>query len=95
MKKEYKIDYRLNRVAVYEAAIHDISAETAEYLIKLIAKRFKISRKVAIRKLLFDARWYCVDGFTRPPKKIEEVWERRRTPSAARSYKEQADELRP
>ena len=91
MKKKYDHSYTIKEegIAVYEAAVHDMSADTADYLVKLLAKRFHLSRQVAKRRLIYAAQWYCLQ-----PTSLKEVWETR-VDEAARSYKEQADELRP
>ena len=78
-------------IAVYEAAVHDLSAETADYLVKLLAKRYKTSRRGAVRRLVYSAKWYCDLPF---PDTLQGVWERK-VDGTARSYAEQADELRP
>ena len=95
MKKKYGYSYTIKEaeggILVYEAAVHDLSAETADYLVKLLAKRFHLSRQVAKRRLIYAARQYC--RFPRP-RTLRGVWETR-VDGAARSYKEQADELRP
>lgn len=88
-RKFYGYTIKEEGIAVYEAAIHDMSADTADYLIKLLAKRFHLSRQVAKRRLIYAAQWYCLQ-----PTNLKEVWETR-IDGAARSYKEQADELRP
>ena len=93
MKKKY--DYTIKEseggIMVYEAAVHDMSADTADYLVRLVAKRFHLSRQVAKRRLIYAARQYC--RFPEP-RTLRGIWETR-VDGAARSYAEQADELRP
>lgn len=89
--KKYDYSYTIKEkgIAVYEAAIHDMSADTADYLVKLLAKRFHLSRQVAKRRLIYAAGWYCYPQ----PHTLEDVW-KQRVDGAARSYKEQVDEFR-
>lgn len=95
LKKKYGYSYTIKEaeggIMIYEAAVHDMSADTADYLVHLLAKRFHLSRQVAKRRLIYAAKWYC--GFPKP-RTLRGIWETR-VEGAARSYKEQADGLRP
>ena len=95
LKKKYGYSYNIkeseNGVLIYEAAIHDLNAENADYLVRLLAKRFHLSRLEAKRRLIYAAKAYC--KFPKP-RTLRGIWEKR-IDGAARSYKEQADELRP
>lgn len=92
LKKKHRI-YRLKErgIEVYEAAIHDLSDVTVNYLVHLLARRYKTSKQGVERRLIYFAKRYCNLPF---PKTLQGIWEMR-VDGAARSYKEQVDELRP
>lgn len=90
-KKFYIYRFKERGIEVYEAAIHDLSDVTVNYLVHLLAKRYKISKRGVERRLIYLAKRYCYLPF---PNTLHGIWEKR-VDGAARSYKEQVDELRP
>ena len=88
MKRTHTYNIKAFCLDDYEAAIHDMSAETAKRVVSRLAKRYKISKQEAERRLIYVASWYCYPE----PSCLPDIWEYR-VDGAARSYDEQIIEL--